>query len=524
MGDGARRATDIPVLSASDVASITDVARLAGVSTATVSRVVSAAPYAVKPATRERVLDAARELDYVQNALARGLHKRHVPVVGVVVHDITDPYFSEVVRGVEDAATPGGYLVIACSSDRNAERENAVVRLLRSMRAATLIFAGSGLDDPTINAEMRKHVAAMRGYGAAVVHLSPHAYGEADVGVDNAAGIASVVAELVRLGHRQIAFLADQAVRGPVLTAIAAVWSSVSRSTSVRSLSSFNREGGAGDRHAAGRTAPFTAICAKRLLALAHSTGWPSSIAVPDDVTAMGFDDIQTAAMAALGRPRLPLRETGCRGFGFAERQLAESAGPGGAPDGAVTWSGPAAGDGAAARHGRRRPGGRRLMTGWLADRVVLVTGSSRGIGAEVALKAAAEGASVAVHYRRSAEAAEDVVARVRSLGVDGHAFPADIADGGQAEALVARSSTGSGGWTASSTMPDGRWSVRSSRPSPPNGMRSSPPISRPRSTPAARRCPRCSSGATGPSSTSPRGWARWASPRPPRTARPRPG
>ena len=76
-------------------------------------------------------------------------------------------------------------------------------------------------------------------------------------------------------------------------------------------------------------------------------------------------------------------------------------------------------------------------MTGRLADRVVLVTGSSRGIGAEVALKAAAEGASVAVHYRRSAEAADDVVARVRSLGVDGHAFPADIADGGQAEALV---------------------------------------------------------------------------------------
>jgi 3-oxoacyl-[acyl-carrier protein] reductase len=72
-----------------------------------------------------------------------------------------------------------------------------------------------------------------------------------------------------------------------------------------------------------------------------------------------------------------------------------------------------------------------------LSGRIVLVTGSSRGIGAEVALKAAAEGASVAIHYHRSAEAAQDVVARVRSLGADGRAFAADIGDGHEAEGLI---------------------------------------------------------------------------------------
>ena len=172
------------------------------------SRVVSAAPYAVSAATRERVLDAARTLDYVPNALARGLLKSTSPVVGVIVHDITDPYFSEVVRGVEDAASKAGHLVITCSSDRDAERENSYVRLLRSMRAGTVIFAGSGIDDPAQNDEMQRHVAAMRGYGAAVVHLSPHASGDADVGVDNVAGIATMVEALVALGHRRIAFLA----------------------------------------------------------------------------------------------------------------------------------------------------------------------------------------------------------------------------------------------------------------------------------------------------------------------------
>jgi DNA-binding LacI/PurR family transcriptional regulator len=73
------------------MASITEVARLAGVSTATASRVVSASDYPVSAATRERVLEAARRLDYVPNALARGLLKSRVPVVAVIVHDITDP-------------------------------------------------------------------------------------------------------------------------------------------------------------------------------------------------------------------------------------------------------------------------------------------------------------------------------------------------------------------------------------------------------------------------------------------------
>jgi LacI family transcriptional regulator len=315
------------------VSSITEVARRAGVSVATASRVVSEAPYPVSADARERVLDAARALDYVPNALARGLLKSRIPVVGVIVHDITDPYFAEVVRGVEDAASLGGHLVITCSSDRIAEREHSYVRLLRSMRAATLIFASSGLTDPALNAQVTRHVAAMRAYGAAVVHLSPHAAGEADIGVDNAAAIASMVAALVELGHRRIAFLA-----GP-----ASLYVSHRRQEGYRRgladagipyderlvvSTGFNLDGGALaiDTLLAG-AAPFTAVCAANdLLALGALRRLAAlGIDVPREVSVAGFDDIPTAVMAtpALSTVRLPLHDIGRLAFGFAEALLA---------------------------------------------------------------------------------------------------------------------------------------------------------------------------------------------------------
>jgi LacI family transcriptional regulator len=315
------------------VASITEVARLAGVSVATASRVMSDADYPVSAAARERVLDAARTLDYVPNALARGLLKSQVPVVGVIVHDITDPYFAEVVRGVEDAASPAGFLVITCSSERDPERERSYVRLLRSMRAAAIIFAGSGLDDPALNEELPRHLAAMREQGAAVVHLSPHALGAPEIQVDNAGGVASLIAALVELGHRRIAFLAGPRALyvardrlAGYRAGLAAAGIPVDERLIVQT--SFDRDGGAlaVDTLLAGE-APFTAMCAandqlalgalERLRAL--------GIAVPDAVSVAGFDDISMASMTApsLSTVRLPLRELGRLGFAFADRVLA---------------------------------------------------------------------------------------------------------------------------------------------------------------------------------------------------------
>ncbi len=313
--------------------SITDVARLAGVSVATASRVVSEADYAVSAPTRARVLEAAEALDYVPNALARGLLKRHLPVVGVIVHDITDPYFAEVVRGVEDGAHGLGYLVVTCSSERDPQREASYVRLLRSMRAAAVIFAGSGLDDPNLNAELSRHAAAMRAGGAAIVHLSPHAHGEPEIGVDNAAGIAAMVGALAGLGHRRLAFLAGPASLYVARDRLAGY----RRGLAEHGLEEDERlvvEGGfdaeagaAGVDALLGRRAPFTAIAAANdLLALGALRRLAErGIRVPDDVSVAGFDDIAAAATTApsLSTVRLPLRELGRRGFEHADRALA---------------------------------------------------------------------------------------------------------------------------------------------------------------------------------------------------------
>jgi LacI family transcriptional regulator len=315
------------------MSSITEVARRAGVSAATASRVVSAADYPVSAAARARVLEAARELDYVPNALARGLLKSRVPVVAVIVHDITDPYFAEVTRGVEDAASAAGYLVIICSSERDGDREASYVRLLRSMRAAAVVFAGSGLDDPATNAEIGRHLDAMRADGAAVVHLSPHAGGEPEVGIDNEAGIAAMIAALVGLGHRRIAFLAGPTTLFVARERLAGYRRGLAEAGipfdgSLVVATSFDADGGALAVDALlGSGAEFTAICcANDLLAIGALQRLAlRGIDVPAAVSVAGFDDVPTAALTSpsLSSVRLPLRELGRRGFAHADGALA---------------------------------------------------------------------------------------------------------------------------------------------------------------------------------------------------------
>ena len=352
----------------------------------------------------------------------------------MIVHDITDPYFAEVVRGVEDGASAAGYLVITCSSERDAVRERSYVRLLRSMRAAAVVFAGSGLDDAALNEEMDRHLAAMRADGAAVVHLSPHAGGAPEVGVDNAAGIAAMVAALVELGHREIAFLAGPRslfVAGERLAGyrrgLEAAGIAYDERLVVRTT--FDAAGGAlgVDTLRAGGV-PFTAVCcANDLLAIGALQRLAAlGVDVPGEVSVAGFDDISTAALTApgLSTVRLPLRDLGRLGFQHADAMLAgNEPAPIRLPTTVVLRGSTA-----------------RVSDGLTRSRA----GSSSspapaaGSGRPSPGRQPREGASVAVHYRTGASEAEKVVADARAAGgADARAFQADLSDGDAAERLV---------------------------------------------------------------------------------------
>lgn len=122
------------------MATIKDVAEVAGVSTATVSRVLSNKPH-VRAELRERVLTAVAELDYRPNLVARSLRSQQTKTIGLIVSDIRNPFFTAISRAVEDVAYEQGYSVILCNTDEDPEKELLYLSLMRDENVAGIIFS-----------------------------------------------------------------------------------------------------------------------------------------------------------------------------------------------------------------------------------------------------------------------------------------------------------------------------------------------------------------------------------------------
>ncbi|GAC1368569.1 MAG: LacI family DNA-binding transcriptional regulator [Ktedonobacteraceae bacterium] len=196
------------VVMATQTPSIVDVATRAGVSIATASRVMSSSTYPVSESTRQKVLKAASELSYVPNSLARSLKAQKSKLLAVIVGDNADPYFAEVMRGVEEVANEHGYLTIVCNTDRNPAKELAYLHTLQDYRAAGIIFAGGGLSEPGYPEQVDAIVQKIVQRDAAVVTLSQHTIEAPSIQVDNFRGAYAMTARLLEQGHRRIAFVA----------------------------------------------------------------------------------------------------------------------------------------------------------------------------------------------------------------------------------------------------------------------------------------------------------------------------
>lgn len=180
---------------------IREVAQAAGVSVATVSRVVSGSAHHVRPDTRTRVLAAVARLRYQPNLVARGLKKRVTRTIGLIVPDISNPFFPAIARGIEDVASRAGLGVLLCNTYEDLAKERTYLALLDNRMVDGLIFATVGANTA--------HLRMLRRRGVPVVLIAraPDRVGIDAVLVDNRRGARDATSHLIRLGHQDIVFI-----------------------------------------------------------------------------------------------------------------------------------------------------------------------------------------------------------------------------------------------------------------------------------------------------------------------------
>ncbi|HID8535016.1 TPA: LacI family DNA-binding transcriptional regulator [Stenotrophomonas maltophilia] len=175
--------------------SINDVARVAGVSKSTVSRVLGGGP--VSEAVRGRVEAAIRQTGYHPNLQARRLRARHTGIIGLIVADIRNPFFTALIRAVEEVAYREGLRVTLCNTDEDPEREALYLQLMHEERISGLIFA------PTRTTVGRLERLSLD-YPTVLVDRAAPGGSIDSVVLDNPAAMAGLVEHLVARGYRRI--------------------------------------------------------------------------------------------------------------------------------------------------------------------------------------------------------------------------------------------------------------------------------------------------------------------------------
>ncbi|MFD4530949.1 LacI family DNA-binding transcriptional regulator [Kitasatospora sp. NPDC058397] len=191
-----------------------DVAALAGVSMATVSRVL-AGDYPVAGATRERVLRAVRDLDYVVNAQARALAGRRSRTVAILLGNLAAPFHNRVAHGVERQAVDEGCLCLVAATDDDPDRELTLVEEMRARDVEAVVLVGGVEDSPGYRTRIARLAGILDEAGSRLVLCGRPAPGEelplTAVHYDNAGGARAAVDHLLTLGHRRILFLGGPA-------------------------------------------------------------------------------------------------------------------------------------------------------------------------------------------------------------------------------------------------------------------------------------------------------------------------
>jgi LacI family repressor for deo operon, udp, cdd, tsx, nupC, and nupG len=298
------------------VATIYDVARRAGVSTATVSRVLSR-PDVVAPATRQKVLAAVDSLGFTPNISAKNLRTLRTAKLLVTVPDLSNPFFSLILQGIEDSAQREGYAVLVGDTQHDPEREEKYAGMLRRKEADGLIFLGHRLPK-----EAASLVQSMPSGRAPVVNgceFTPR-LGIPSVHIDNATAASDAMTHLYKLGHRRIGVVTGPLVSPLSRDRLSGATARAKKAKAERDMivmnGDFSIESGAlaGER-LLGRDQPPTAIfCFNDEMAMGViETARRRGLRVPNDLSVVGFDDIRFAHIVdpPLTTVAQPMRQIG---------------------------------------------------------------------------------------------------------------------------------------------------------------------------------------------------------------------
>ena len=190
-----------------DNISIKDVAQRAGVSPTTVSRVINDSKHPVNENTKKLVREAIDELNYQPNRLAQGLKKNKSKIIGVIVHDISDEYFAQMVRGIETVTFDNDYIVNIINTERDIHKELKAVEMLKANRAEAIIFTGGNLIDNYYNQKMKKNIKELKNQGCYIVGVTSHPFDIKNIEIGNKEAAESITKHLIDKGHQQIAYV-----------------------------------------------------------------------------------------------------------------------------------------------------------------------------------------------------------------------------------------------------------------------------------------------------------------------------
>ncbi|MFC7672015.1 LacI family DNA-binding transcriptional regulator [Mycolicibacterium sp. GCM10028919] len=317
-----------------------DVAARAGVSQATASRVLNGSARVPGEGVADRVRTAARELGYVPNAQAQALARASTGLLGLIVHDISDPYFSSIARGVQFAARTANKQVLLASTDRDFDIERDAVSTFISHRADAIVLAGSR-QSGDLDRDLETEFGRYRSNGGRVVAIGqPLAFGGA-VEPENHYASGQLADALIEAGHQRFAVIGGPGnIRTSVDRRNGFVETLARRGLTplVEVSGDFTRDGGHSAAHrlaaalqvsADSGTPPVCVFAVTDVMAIGAIAAWRDlGLNVPRDVCIAGFDDIPTLRdhTPSLSTVALPLEEIGTRAVQLALRTDADAA------------------------------------------------------------------------------------------------------------------------------------------------------------------------------------------------------